>query len=63
MNMVTEFKRVDVVEHLVSLADGEGGVEELHPLLLLTIKLKEDLRAQKISTFMGDIKCKSDRWW
>ena len=55
MNMVTGFKRVDVVEHLVSLADGEGGVEELHPLLLLTIKLQEDLRAQKISTFMGDV--------
>ena len=39
MNMVTEFKRVDIVEHLVSLADCEGGVEELHPLLFLTIKL------------------------
>ena len=51
MNMVTGFNIVDVVEHLVSLADGEGGVEELHPLLLLTIKLQEDLRAQKINFY------------
>ena len=51
MNMVTEFKRVDVVEHLVSLANGQGGVEELHPLLLLAIKLQEDLRAQKINFY------------
>ena len=51
MNMVTEFKRVDVVEHLVSLADGEGGVEELHPLLLFTVKLEEDLKAMKCAYF------------
>ena len=30
--------------HLVSLADGEGGVKELDALLFLTVKLQEDLK-------------------
>ena len=53
MNMVTEFNRVDVVEHLVSLADGEGGVKELDALLLLAVKLQEDLKVDIVAC-VGD---------
>ena len=39
--------------HLVSLADGEGGVQELNALLLLAVKLQEDLKVDIVAC-VGD---------
>ena len=37
----------ELLNHLVSLADGEGGVKEFDALLFLTVKLQEDLKPIK----------------